>query len=194
MKNKLLTRYPDSVFQTTKSTRLFVADFKKRTKNIRDVEISEVQPNDPNDATRLMPCFVLNNPDRQSLTSNIFKDTQFVDEDNNQLKHGECCIFPTKNDGRSWFCIVEIKDCTVNQISGYKQDITDKAKSMFEIFKKDVGISNKIYFIASFPRNKTAFDQSMFDDYIDMKKYRKAFLVTTNSSTVIDNHLFDPYK
>ncbi len=194
MKNKILAKYPNSIIQTTRSERLFVADFKKRTNNLRDVEISIDQPQDPNDANRLMPCYLLNNPHRQSLEYNIFDDTQFVDQFNNQLKHGECCLFPTINDGRSWFCIVEIKDCSVNQISGYKQDIAEKAKSMFDIFKNEVGISNPIYFVASFPRNKTAFDQSMFDDYIDMKKYKKARLVTSNSSTIIDNHLFDPYN
>lgn len=194
MKNKILSQYPNSIFQTTKSKQLFVADFKKRTNNERDVEISRTQPQDPNDATRLMPCYVLKNPTGQSLVYNIFDDLQFVDEFNNQLKHGECCFFPVKNDGRSWFCIVEIKDCAVDQISGYKQDIAEKAKSMFDIFKNNVGISNTIYFVASFPRKKTSFNQSMFDDYIDMKKYRKAFLVTSNNSTVIDNHLFDPYK
>jgi len=194
MKNKILAKYPNSIIQTTKSEQLFVADFKKRTNNLRDVEISIYQPQDPNDANRMMPCYLINNPHRQSLEYNIFDDTQFVDQFNNQLKHGECCLFPTINDGRSWFCIVEIKDCSVNQISGYKQDISEKAKSMFDIFKNEVGISNPIYFVASFPRNKTAFDQSMFDDYIDMKKYKKAHLVVSNSSTVIDNHLFDPYK
>ncbi|MBQ3945087.1 MAG: hypothetical protein II670_05670 [Alphaproteobacteria bacterium] len=119
MKDKILSKYPKSTFQTTKSTRLFVADFKKRTNNEKDVEISETQPQDPNDATRLMPCYVLNNPTSQSLVYNIFDDAQFVDELNNQLKHGECCILPEKNDGRSWFCIVEIKDCTVLEYSLY---------------------------------------------------------------------------
>lgn len=194
MKNKILAKYQGSTFHTTKSTQLFVADFKKRTNNERDVEISESQPQDPNDATRLMPCYVMNNPYGQSLQYNIFDDNQFVDDSNNQLKHGECCIFPVKNDGRSWFCIVEIKDCSVDKISGYKQDIAEKAKSMFDIFRNVVKIPNPIYFVASFPRNKTDFDQSMFDDYIDMKKYRKTHLVTSNKSTVIDNHQFNPYS
>ncbi len=66
--------------------------------------------------------------------------------------------------------------------------------SMFDVFRNQVGISNTIYFIASFPRKKTDFDQSMFDDYVDKKKYRKAFLIVSNTATIIDNHIVDPYN
>lgn len=192
MKNKLLNKYPNSAFNNTKATEIFIADFTKRTAGQRGVEITEDQPSDPNDSNKKMPCFVIDNPNTQSIEYNIFDDKQFVDDNNNQLKHGECCFFHSKNDGRSWFAILEIKDCQANQISGYRKDIAEKFKSMFNIIRKSVGISNTIYFIASFPRNKTNFNQSMFDDYIDMKKYKKAFLVTSNKSTVTDNHLFDP--
>lgn len=194
MKNKILTAYPDSVFTTTKAEKLFVADFTKRTKNVRGVEISEEQPKMPTDSSIDMPCFVLNNNYRQSVDFNIFSDLQFKDENGNQLKHGECCVIPTHNDGRSWFCIIEIKDCTINKISKYKEEISEKMKSMFDIFRHKVGIPNTIFFIASFPRNKTDFDQSMFDDYVDIKNYRKAFLVASNSATIVDNHQFFPYK
>lgn len=194
MKNRILAAYPDSVFVTKKPEKLFVADFTKRTNNERGVEFFEEQPKTPADPNKDMPCFVLNNPSRQSIEYSVFGTDQFKDEDGNNLKQGECCVFPTNNDGRSWFCIVEIKDCAVNKVSQYKKNIAEKMKSMFEIFRNKVGISNTIYFMASFPRQKAGFDQSMFDDYVDMKKYRKAFLVASNSATIIDNHLFDPYK
>lgn len=188
-----MTAYPDSEFVTKRSEKLFVADFTKRTDNERGVEFSEEQPKTPSDSTKDMPCFILNNPNRQSIEYSIFDTNQFKDEDGNSLKQGECCVFPTNNDGRSWFCIVEIKDCTVNKISKYKEEVAEKMKSMFEVFRNTVGIPNTIYFMASFPRKKADFDQSMFDDYVDMKKYRKAFLVASNSATIIDNHQFNPF-
>ena len=194
MKRRVLKAYPKSEFVTTKSEKLFVADFTKRTNNKRGVEFSEEQPKTPSDPTKDMPCFVLNNSYRQSIEYHIFDTQQFKDENGNSLKQGECCIFPTHNDGRSWFCIVEIKDCTANKISKYKEEIADKMISMFDIFRNIVGIPNTIYFMASFPRKKADFDQSMFDDYVDMKKFRKAFLIASNSATIIDNHLFDPYN
>lgn len=194
MKNRILAAYPESEFVTKKPEKLFVADFTKRTNNERGVEFFEEQPTTPADPTKDMPCFIINNPNKQSVEYSIFDTDQFKDEDGNSLKQGECCVFPTNNDGRSWFCIVEIKDCAVNKVSQYKKDIAEKMKSMFEIFRNKVGIPNTIYFVASFPRKKTIHDQSMFNDYVDMNKYRKAFLVVSNSATIIDNHLFDPYN
>ena len=194
MRSRILKKYPKSDFATSKSEKLYVADFTKRTNNERGVEFSEEQPKTPSDSTKDMPCFILSNPSKQQIDYSIFATQQFTDEDGNSLKQGECCVFPTNNDGRSWFCIIEIKDCTADKISQYKKDIAEKVKSMFDIFRNKIGIPNTIYFIASFPRKKTAFDQSMFDDYVDMKKYRKAFLVTSNYATIVDNHCFDPYK
>lgn len=193
MKDKLLEKYPNSIFDRTKAKEIFIADFTRRTGSQRGVEITVIQPFDPNDMTRRMPCFMIANPNEQCIEYNIFDDKQFIDENNNQLKHGECCFFHSKNDGRSWFAILEIKDCSPKRITEYKKDIAEKAESMFNIIRNIVGIPNTIYFIASFPRSKTCFNQAMFDDYIDMKKYKKAFLVTSNKSTVIDNHIFVPY-
>lgn len=194
MKNRILAAYPESEFVTKRSQKLFVADFTKRTDSKRGVEFFEEQPKTPADPNKDMPCFVMNNPSRQSIEYSVFNTDQFKDEDGNSLKQGESCVFPTNNDGRSWFCIVEIKDCAVNKVSQYKKDIAEKMKSMFEIFRNKVGIPNTIYFMASFPRKKTDFDQSMFTDYVDMKKFKKAFLVASNAATIIDNHQFYPYN
>ena len=194
MKNRILAAYPESEFGTKRSQKLFVADFTKRTDSKRGVEFFEEQPKTPADPNKDMPCFVMNNPSRQSIEYSVFNTDQFKDEDGNSLKQGESCVFPTNNDGRSWFCIVEIKDCAVNKVSQYKKDIAEKMKSMFEIFRNKVGIPNTLYFMASFPRKKADFDQSMFADYVDMKKFKKAFLVASNAATIIDNHQFYPYN
>jgi hypothetical protein len=193
MKNKILTAYPNSTFETTKSEVIYIADFTKRTAQFekslrRGVEFLFNQPNDFNEPQKDMPCFVADNPNHISIDYNVFDDKQFIDEDNNQLKHGECCFFPTKNDGRSWFSIVEIKDCIPGKISEYKQNIIEKMDCMFRIFRNRVSIPNTLYFIVSFPRKKTLHSQALFNDYVDMKKYKKAFLVVTNSATIIDTH------
>ena len=194
MKSKILISYPDSVFNKTKDTPIFIADFRERTQNIRGVEISVDQPQDPNAPNEEMPCFVLNNPSRQTLDFNIFDDNQFKDEDGKDLKHGEGCFFPTKNDGRSWLCILEIKDCAPRNVSSYNKDVFEKVESMYAIFRGKVGIPNAIYFIVSFPQKKTSFNQYIYEDYVEKKRMKKAFMVATNSATVIDNHIFYPYK
>lgn len=192
MKNRILEKYPDSVFTTTRFQKVYFADFSKRTNKNRGVEVSETLPKDPNDENLDMDCFVMDNSHCHSLDCNVFDDLQFVDKDGKQLPHGECCVFPTINDGRSWFVIVEIKD-SKEKVSSFKKNIEGKMDSMFDIFRNQVGITNTIYFIASFPP-KTIHDQSMFDDYVSKKNYRKAFLVASNSATIIDNHQFDPYN
>lgn len=193
MRNRLLAAYPDSTFRTTKSETIYVADFTKRTAKFeqsqrRTVELLFTQPCDPNDAQKDMPCLVVENHNHVSIDYNIFDDNQFIDGDGNQVKHGECCFFPTKNDGRSWFSIVEIKDCISGKITDYRQNILEKMDSMYNIFRNNVLIPNTIYFIVSFPRKKTLHNQALFDDYVDKKKYKKAFLVVTNSATIIDTH------
>ena len=193
MRNRILAAYPGSTFKTTKSETIYVADFTKRTAHYekslrRGVEFLFDQPNDPNEPQKNMPCLIIDNPNHIYVDSNVFDDKQFIDEDNNQIKHGECCFFPTKNDGRSWFSIVEIKDCIPGKISEYKQNVIEKMDSMYNIFRNNVSIPNTIYFIVSFPRKKTLHNQALFDDYVDKKRYKKAFLVVTNSATIIDTH------
>lgn len=194
MKNKILKSYPNSVFDTKKDTPIYIADFKERTQNIRGVEINVAQPHDPNTPNEEMPCFVLNNPSHQTLEFNIFDDNQFKDEDRKDLKHGEGCFFPSKNDGRSWLCILEIKDCAPGNVSSYNKDVFEKMESMYTIFRSKVGIPNTIYFIVSFPQKKTSFNQYIYEDYVEKKRMKKTFMVASNSATVIDNHFFDPYK
>ena len=65
---------------------------------------------------------------------------------------------------------------------------------MYTIFRSIVGIPNTIYFIVSFPQKKTSFNQYIYEDYVEKKRMKKTFMVATNSATVIDNHIFDPYK
>ena len=107
MKNRILAAYPESEFVTKRSEKLFVADFSKRTNKERGIEISEEQPKDPNDNDLPMHNFVINNTNRHPIDYNVFDDSQFKDNIGQHLPHGECCFFPTINDGRSWFCIVE---------------------------------------------------------------------------------------
>ncbi len=192
MKNRILNKYPDSVFTTTRSQKVYFADFSKRTNKNRGVEVSETIPKDPNDENLDMDCFVIDNSNCHSFEYNVFDDLQFHDENGKQLPHGECCIFPTINDGRSWFVILEIKD-TTEKVSNYKKNIEGKMDSMFKVFRNQVGITNTIYFIASFPP-KTIHDQSIFNDYVDLKNYRKTVMVVSNSATIIDNHSLDPYN
>ena len=191
MKNKILAKYPKSQLDTFKSNTLYIADFTKRTNNIRGVEISVAQPTDPNDPSKQMHYLVVENPNCISIDCNIFDDNQFVDPKSKvNRKHGECCFFPTINDGRSWFSIVEIKDCESKNIKYYYKEIKEKIDCMFDIFRNEIGIPNQIYFIISFPKGKI-FDDSIFTNYIELKQMRRLRPLITNRFVVTDNHNID---
>ena len=102
MKSKILAKYPASTFETRASKVFYVADFTKRTQKNeaaqrRSVEFLDVLPDNPNDPSKPMQCLTVENPNGISIECNVFDDNQFVDAHNNQLKHGECCFFPTNN-------------------------------------------------------------------------------------------------
>ena len=121
MKNRILAAYPESEFGTTNSRQIFVADFTERTKSVRGVEIHEVLPNDPNDETVEMDCCAIANESALQIDYNVFRDNQFKDEEDEDMKHGECCMFPNKNDEKSWTLFIEIKDCKGSRVFKYKQ-------------------------------------------------------------------------
>lgn len=199
MKSKILAKYPASTFETRASNVFYVADFTKRTqKNAaaqrRSVEFLDDIPDNPNDPSKPMQCLTVENPNGISIDCNVFDDNQFVDIHNNQLKHGECCFFPTNNNKDSWFSIAEIKDCRPSKTSAYKQDIQDKMDSMFQIFRNEVLITNRIYFIISFPRKKSAMNDAIYTDYVALKKYKSFVPLVSNRVVIKDESTIDVKK
>lgn len=201
MKNKILAKYPKSKFTTTKSKNIYIADFTQRTKTLtqkRGVEFLDQQPADPVDPTKEMHYLFVDNPKAVSIACNVFDDNQFIDNTNHKLKHGECCFFPTKNDGRSWFSIVEIKDLEKpSNINYYYAEIREKRDRMLDIFRNDVGITQTIYFILSFPmqqgKKNVPFNDTIFSDYVELKR-KKFFPIVTNHLVITDTHDIEYYE
>ena len=199
MKCKILAKYPASKFKTRASKVFYVADFTNRTqKNTmeqrRGVEFLDDMPVNPNEPSKPMQCLTVENPNGISIDCNVFDDNQFVDAHNNQLKHGECCFFPTNNNKDSWFSIAEIKDCRPSKTSAYKQDIQNKMDSMFHIFRNEVLITNRIYFIISFPRKKSTMNDAIYTDYVALKKYSRFVPLLSNCVVITDENTIDVKK
>lgn len=198
MKSRILATYPDSVFGTTKASKIYVADFTKRTDNKRGVEIGEMQPKDPNDASVYMDCCVIVNDNALQIDYNVFKDNQFKDEEDEDMKHGECCLFPTVNDEKTWVLFVEIKDCKGSRISKYKHNVKEKLILNVEEFRKQgVIIDNNVYGVVAFPRKKTAFNEMIVSDPIEYKKFYKEHgihLVPVNEVSIKDDKIIEFYK
>ena len=196
-----MTNSAGRIKSLAKLENIYIADYTQRTKTLpqkRGVEFLDRQPADPIDPTKEMHYLLVDNPKAVSLECNIFDDNQFVDKTKHKYKHGECCFFPTKNDGRSWFSIVEIKDLEKpNNIKNYYEEIREKRDRMFDVFRKDVGITNTIYFIISFPMGKgqkeRLFNDAIFMDHVELK--RKKFVpIVTNHFVITDIHEIDIKK
>ena len=198
MRNRILAAYPDSEFGTTNSKQIFVADFTERTNSVRGVEIHEVQPKNPTDETIDMDCCVIVNETDLQTDYNIFRDNQFKNEEDKDIKHGECCLFPNNNDEKSWVLFIEIKDCKGSRIYKYKQDVKDKLILNVEEFRrKRILLNNRVYGVASFPRKKTAFNEMIVSDPSEYKTFYKEHgihFVPTNELTVKSDSILEFYK
>ena len=198
MKNRILAAYPDSEFGTTNAQQIFVADFTERTKSVRGVEIHEVLPKDPKDETIDMDCCAISNETNLQIDYNVFRDNQFKDEEDEDLKHGECCLFPNDNDEKTWILFIEIKDCKGSRIFRYKQDVKDKLiLNVGEFRRKGILLKNNIYGVTSFPRKKTEFNEMIVTDPTEYKTFYKKYgihLVPTNEVSIKDNTIIEFYK
>lgn len=198
MKNRILAAYPDSEFGVTQSNSIFVADFSRRTQKVRGVEIHEALPKDPNDEKVSMDCLIITNGTEMQIDYNVFHDNQFKNEDDDDMKHGECCLFPNNNDERTWILFVEIKDCKGSRIGRYKQDVKDKLiLNVGEFRKKGILLKNNVYGVTSFPRKKTEFNEMIVTDPTEYKTFYKKYgirLVPTNEVSIKDNTIIEFYK
>ena len=198
MRNRILAAYPDSTFGATDASTIYVADFSKRTNKARGVEIHNVQPKDPNDNTADMDCCTVINGTHLSVDYNVFKDNQFKDEEDEDMKHGECCLFPSVNNDKTWILFVEIKDCKGSRIFKYKQDVKDKIiLNVSEFRKHGIITKNNVYGVVAFPRKKTAFNEMIVSDPIEYKKIYKEYgihFVPVNEVSIENESFLEFYK
>ena len=198
MRNRISATYPDSTFGTSSSSKIFVADFSKRTNKARGVEIHELMPKDPNDATTDMDCCIVINGNALQIDYNVFKDNQFKNEEDDDMKHGECCLFPFTNNEKTWILFIEIKDCKGSRIFKYKQDVKNKLiLNVGEFRKHGIIPDNNVYGVVAFPRKKTAFNEMIISDYTEYKKFYKEYgihFAAVNEISISDEYTLDFYK
>lgn len=185
MKNRISEQYSQSTITTTDKT-LYIADFTERTCSVRKVEIKDSCPVTP-DGLQDMDCLVLDNPVPVSVEYSIFGDHQFKDEEENDVEHCECCLFPSEVDDRIWMLFIEIKDCKPKNIVAYKEKVKRQLISTVSEFRKYELLTNgnRVYGIISFPRrSKTSFNDFILGDVVEQKrlyeKYKILFVATNH--------------
>ena len=192
MRSKITSKYPASRFDKFSGELVFIADFSERTNSAKKVEVHPSAPSDPNDTTKDMDCLCLHNKRQLLLEFNVFNDHQFKDEKNKDVEHCECCFFPENNGDSTFVGFVEIKDCKPKNISEYKSKVKDQIINVVKVFREKQILENQeIYGIISFPRKKTAYDQSIFSDYSEYKRLYKSeriHFIPANDVYIIDDN------
>lgn len=188
MRSRISAAYPNSSFVNHDSNTIYIADFTRRTQNIRHVEVHSTQPLCPENPNNLMDCFKIMNPSNHDIEFNIFDDNQFKDAQGNDIAHCEGCFYPSTNQEDSWIVMLEIKDCSVKNMVRYKKDVVDKIIKTKDIFKScGIIIKHNIFGIASFPRrNKTAFNDYIFGDIITSTSLSKAHGIIFHATNRIE--------
>lgn len=191
MRNRIRQHFPATHITTRNVSDIYVADFSERTRKVRGIEVHNTLPTCPNNPDKSMDCVTILNPTSIDIDFNIFDDHQFKDSQGKDLRHCECCIFPTINHDKSWVTMLEIKDCKPKNISSYKDDVVEQIVNTTRIFRnKNIITTHKIYGVVSFPRSKVSFNNTIFGmppEYKKLKKEHKILFAATNKIEIVDN-------
>lgn len=191
MRSRIRQHYPDSFITSRNVPCIYIADFSERTQSVRGIEVHSNQPTFPVDTYNGMDCFIIQNPGRIEVDINVFNDNQFKDERGNDLRHCECCIFPSENHDESWVVMLEIKDCKPKNITEYKDDVIEQIISVTNIFRqKHIITDHKVYGVISMPRKKVSFNNTIFGmppEYTRLKRQHKILFAAANYIEIKDN-------
>ncbi len=198
MRNRIRQHYPDTYITSRNVPIIYIADFSERTQSVRGIEVHNTLPVCPENPCSVMDCAVLQNPNQIEIDVNIFDNNQFKDEQGNDLRHCECCIFPSENHDKSWVIMLEIKDCKPKNISSYKDDVIEQIISATSIFRqKNIITTHKVYGVVSIPRSKVSFNNTIFGmppEYKSLKKQHKILFAASNVMEITDNSAIKCYE
>lgn len=198
MRNRIRLHYPETDITSRNVPIIYIADFSERTQGVRGIEVHNTQPISPENSCCEMDCAKLKNPSQIDINVNIFDNNQFKDEQGNDLRHCECCIFPSENHDKSWVIMLEIKDCKPKNISSYKEDVIEQIISATNMFRqKNIITTHKVYGVISIPRSKVSFNNTIFGmppEYMSLKKQHKILFAASNVIEITDNSAIKCYE
>lgn len=198
MRNRIRLHYPETYITSRNVPIIYIADFSERTQGVRGIEVHNTQPISPENSCCEMDCAKLKNPSQIDINVNIFDNNQFKDEQGNDLRHCECCIFPSENHDKSWVIMLEIKDCKPKNISSYKEDVIEQIISATNMFRqKNIITTHKVYGVISIPRSKVSFNNTIFGmppEYMSLKKQHKILFAASNVIEITDNSAIKCYE
>ena len=191
MRSRIRQHFPDTYITTRNVSDIYVADFSERTQKARGIEVHSSLPKCPNNPNNDMDCVCIHNLSPIDIDINIFDDHQFKDDQGKDIRHCECCIFPSINHDKSWVAMLEIKDCKPKNISTYRDDVIEQIVTTTNIFRsKNIITTHKVYGVVSFPRSKVSFNNTIFGmppEYMSLKRKHGILFAAANKIEIVDN-------
>jgi hypothetical protein len=162
----------------------YVADYTERTKSARGVEVCDAKPDD-------MDVLTLKNEALLPITTSIFGKQCFMDEQNKEIKHCECILYPTSSNLDTWVLFVELKDCKPKNIAGYFTTAKTQIIQTVKLFRNRSLLEKdkKVHAIISFPRKKVDFHRNIITqgERQQFLHQYKIIIRGTNTVTVKNN-------
>ena len=176
MESKIVGKFPKTKIEHYSCEMVYVADFTKRTKSKRGVEVSDFCPKCPLVPEKDMDVMTICNPSKLDVTFATFDDHSFKKSGTAKDEmHTEGVFFVNTGDKNDFFALYEIKDCKLQNMSMYKAEIKTKVVNSASVMRGNGIVSQKkmIIAFASFPKRKVKYNDYFSNDPIEMKKIIK---------------------
>lgn len=149
--NELTNGKVDTVYSEQNS--IHIADYTEKTQSARNIELHPAKPAD-------IDTLEIKNDNKLQIAACIFGKQSLTDENDKEIKHCECVLFPTFPTINHWILFVEIKDCKPGNISQYFNHAKEQIIETVSFFRKKniIPENKKVHAVISFPRrNKMSF-------------------------------------
>ena len=164
---------------------IYIADYTNQTKDEeikRSVEIHTELPAD-------IELFCFHNPSPIEISSVIFDNFSFVDEDGKTQTQCECVTFPSVATNSSWILFLELKYCERKNAVNNLPKAKDQLLATYSYYKSKGIITKKntSYLIAGFPKLiNIPFRNSTLTPALltDLKRNENIILKIANEATI----------
>jgi hypothetical protein len=158
MKSKLNAALPSGKIKHFEysDSEIYVVDYTEKTKSAKEVEVCNTKLDS-------VDMLTLKNETLLNITASIFGQQCFINEQNQEIKHCECILYPTNSNFDTWVLFVEIKDCKPKNISRYFISAKEQIIQTVKLFRdRNLLETNKrVHAVISFPRRKTDFHRNI---------------------------------
>ena len=181
----MMNRYFPDI--SSHSSHFYIADYTRKTRSAKGVEISDTPFSDIHYCTvsnpRNIECWGVNFEKNQG----VFK----IANTGEQAKQCECLIASKNAKKKGWVCLVELKYCLEQNVVSNSKDAFNQLIACFDYLKDrdilDLKI-HRVYFNISIPdhSNKQPFNNFSQDITIDLMKNKSIRLLGSNEIKVLN--------